>query len=229
VWVTHFPVEKWEELRRLVQPLGEGARTSVRLHGLGSAVALRRNRWVAQRDLQRQFTAITLCRLRYVPQKAQCLAEMTDSLNVRRAFRGPVPGPLPALDGKVVDTSFGEVPSEQLRLRLGNIWRLLEQRAADPLMELPPPPCVAGAIGGFVLGGLTGAIKRTRWDRDPAQFLMVPPGSDYMLVIVRASPAPARRETSRVLGILVRLGALGFLDPAAYYATHPHVEAVTPA
>jgi hypothetical protein len=66
---------------------------------------------------------------------------------------------------------------------------------------------VAGAIGGLVVGGLTGAIKRMRWDRDPAQFLDVPPGSDYMLVIVRASPAPARRETSRVLGLLVRAGA----------------------
>jgi hypothetical protein len=84
---------------------------------------------------------------------------------------------------------------------------------------------VAGAIGGLVVGGLTGAIKRMRWDRDPAQFLDVPPGSDYMLVIVRASPAPARRETSRVLGLLVRAGARAFLDPGVYYATHQRVDA----
>jgi hypothetical protein len=82
----------------------------------------------------------------------------------------------------------------------------------------------AGGVGGLVVGGLTGAIKRTRWDRDPAQFLVVPPGSNYMLVIARASPAPARRETSRTLGILARAGAMGFLDPAAYYAAHPQVE-----
>jgi hypothetical protein len=88
----------------------------------------------------------------------------------------------------------------------------------------------AGGIGGLVVGGLTGAIKRTRWDRDPAQFLLVAPGSDYLLVIVRASPAPARRETSRVLGTLVRSGAMAFLDPTVYYATHPQVEeALTPA
>jgi hypothetical protein len=88
----------------------------------------------------------------------------------------------------------------------------------------------AGGIGGLVVGGLTGAIKRTRWDRDPAQFLLVAPGSDYLLVIVRASPASARRETSRVLGTLVRSGAMAFLDPTAYYATHPQVEeALTPA
>jgi hypothetical protein len=63
---------------------------------------------------------------------------------------------------------------------------------------------VAGALGGFMVGGMTGAIKRTRWDRDPAGFLEVPPGSHYTLVIVSASPAPARRETARVMGILVR-------------------------
>jgi hypothetical protein len=88
----------------------------------------------------------------------------------------------------------------------------------------------AGGIGGLVVGGLTGAIKQTRWDRDPAQFLVVPPGSGEMLVIVRASPAPAWRETSRVRGTLVRCGAIGFLDPTAYYATHPQVEeALIPA
>jgi hypothetical protein len=77
---------------------------------------------------------------------------------------------------------------------------------------------VAGAIGGFVVGGMTGAISRTRWGRDPAPALEVPQGSNYMLVIVRASPAPARRETSRVLGILARCGALGFLDATAFHA-----------
>jgi hypothetical protein len=77
---------------------------------------------------------------------------------------------------------------------------------------------VAGALGGFMVGGMTGAIKRTRWDRDPAGFLEVPPGSHYTLVIVSASPAPARRETARVMGILVRAGARAFLDPTAYYA-----------
>ncbi|HEV7663792.1 MAG TPA: hypothetical protein VGQ62_09680 [Chloroflexota bacterium] len=82
----------------------------------------------------------------------------------------------------------------------------------------------AGGIGGLVVGGLTGVIKQTRWDADPAQFLVVPPGSEEMLVIVRASSAPARRETSRVLGTLVRSGAIAFLDPTAYYATHPQVD-----
>jgi hypothetical protein len=77
---------------------------------------------------------------------------------------------------------------------------------------------VAGALGGFMVGGMTGAIKRTRWDRDPAGFLEVPPRSHYTLVIVSASPAPARRETARVMGILVRAGARAFLDPTAYYA-----------
>jgi hypothetical protein len=79
---------------------------------------------------------------------------------------------------------------------------------------------LASAIGGFVVGGMTGAIKRTRWDRDPAPFIEVPPDSQCMLVNVEASPAPARRETSRVVGILTRAGAIGFLDPTAYYAAH---------
>ena len=79
---------------------------------------------------------------------------------------------------------------------------------------------LAGAIGGLVVGAMTGAIKRTRWDRDPAQFLEVPPDSEYMLVIVEASPALGRRETSRVMGILTRAGAIGFLDATAYYASH---------
>ena len=43
---------------------------------------------------------------------------------------------------------------------------------------------LAGAIGGVVVGGMTGAIKRTRWDRDQARFIEVPPDSQYMLVIV---------------------------------------------
>jgi hypothetical protein len=80
---------------------------------------------------------------------------------------------------------------------------------------------VAGALGGFVVGGMTGAITRTRWDRDVAGFLIVPPGSNSVLVIARASPAPARRETGHVIGFLVRAGARALLDPTAYYATHP--------
>jgi hypothetical protein len=89
---------------------------------------------------------------------------------------------------------------------------------------------LAGGIGGLVVGGLTGAIKRTRWDRDPAQFLVIAPGSEHMLVIVHASPAPAHRETSRALGILLRSGAVAVLDPTAYYASNPDVEeALTPA
>jgi hypothetical protein len=79
---------------------------------------------------------------------------------------------------------------------------------------------LAGAIGGLVVGGMTGAIKRTGWDRDQAQFIEVPPDSQHMLVIVEASPAPARRETSRVVNILTRAGTIGFLDPTAYYAAH---------
>jgi hypothetical protein len=78
----------------------------------------------------------------------------------------------------------------------------------------------AGAIGGFVVGSMTGAIASTRWDRDPAPFIDVPPSSHYRLVIVEASPAPAWRETSKVLRILARGGAIGFLDPTAYYAEH---------
>jgi hypothetical protein len=80
---------------------------------------------------------------------------------------------------------------------------------------------VAGALGGFVVGGMTGAITRTRWDRDVAGFLIVPPGSNSVLVIARANPSPARRETGHVIGFLVRAGALALLDPTAYYATHP--------
>jgi hypothetical protein len=78
----------------------------------------------------------------------------------------------------------------------------------------------AGAIGGLIVGSMTGAIGRTRWDRDPAQFISVPPNSQYRLVIVEASPALAWRETSKVLRILARGGAIGFLDPTAYYAEH---------
>jgi hypothetical protein len=77
---------------------------------------------------------------------------------------------------------------------------------------------LAGAVGGFIVGGMTGAIKHTRWDRDPAQFLDVPPGANYTVVIVRAGPALARRETARAIGVLVRAGALAFLDPTAYHA-----------
>jgi hypothetical protein len=80
---------------------------------------------------------------------------------------------------------------------------------------------VAGALGGLTVGGMIGAIKRTRWDRDMARFLIVPPGSNSVLVIARASPAPARRETGHVIGFLVRAGARALLDPTAYYATHP--------
>jgi hypothetical protein len=57
----------------------------------------------------------------------------------------------------------------------------------------------AGALGGFVIGGMTGAIKHTQWNPDTARFLTVPPGSNYMLLIARASPAPSRRETSRII------------------------------
>jgi hypothetical protein len=83
---------------------------------------------------------------------------------------------------------------------------------------------LAGAVGGLVVGGMTGAIARSRWDPNPADVLTVPPDSQAMLVIVRASPAPARKETSRVLSVLARAGAVAFLDPAAYYANHPHPE-----
>jgi hypothetical protein len=82
---------------------------------------------------------------------------------------------------------------------------------------------LAGGLGGLVVGGLTGAITRIRWDRNPAAFVEVPEGSEYVLVIVHAPAAPSRRDARRLMLALERAGALGFLDPTAYYATHPGV------
>jgi hypothetical protein len=135
------------------------------------------------------------------------------------------PGQYQLADTSLQEVVHGAVQAARLSLPAGALLGLGLAAAAIP----GPGPLAlagmafAGTIGGLVIGGLTGAIKRTRWDRDQARFLDVPPGgsNNYTLVIVRASPAPARRETSRVLGILARAGAIGFLDPSAYYATHP--------
>ena len=147
--------------------------------------------------------------------------------DAHRAVGVPLePGQYQLADASLQEVVHGAVRTARVSVPLGILAGLGVAAAAIPgagLLALAGM-AFAGGVGGLVVGGLTGAIKRTRWDRDPAQFLVVPPGSNYMLVIARASPAPARRETSRTLGILARAGAMGFLDPAAYYAAHPQVE-----
>jgi hypothetical protein len=147
-----------------------------------------------------------------------------------RAIAMPLePGRYQLADTSLQEVVHGAVRTARVSVPLGALTGLGLAAAAIP--GIGPLALAgmafAGAIGGFVLGGMTGAIERTRWDRDPAGFLEVPPGSSYFLVLVRASPAPARRETSRVVGILTRSAALGFLDPTAYYASHAQYQAVT--
>ena len=133
------------------------------------------------------------------------------------------PGRYQLADFSLQEVVHGAVKAAQVSVPLGALAGLGVAAAAIP--GVGPAAlagmALAGAIGGFIVGGMTGAIKRTRWDRDPAGFLDVPSGSHYMLVIVRASPAPARRETSRVKGVLARSGAIAFLDPTVYYAMSP--------
>ena len=133
------------------------------------------------------------------------------------------PGRYQLADTSLQEVLHGAVRAARVSMPLGAVAGLGLGAVAIPGVGLAAltAMAVAGALGGFVIGGMTGAIERTRWDRDPAQFLEVPPGSSDMLVIARASPAPARRETSRAMGSLVRAGARAFLDPTAYYATHP--------
>jgi hypothetical protein len=133
------------------------------------------------------------------------------------------PGRYQLADTSLQEVVHGAVRAARLSVPLGVVAGLGLGDLAIPGIGLVALAgmATAGAIGGLVVGGMTGAIKRTRWDRDPARFLDVAPGSSYLLVVVRSSPALARRETSRAIGVLVHAGALGFLDPTAYYATHP--------
>jgi hypothetical protein len=130
------------------------------------------------------------------------------------------PGRYQLADTSLREVVHGAVHAARVSVPLGALAGLGLGAAAIPGVGLAALAgiALAGALGGFIVGGMTGAIIRTRWDRDPARFLDVPQGSHYTLVIVRASPAPARRETARVIGVLVRAGALAFLDPTAYYA-----------
>jgi hypothetical protein len=139
------------------------------------------------------------------------------------------PGRYQLADTSLQEVVHGAVRAARVSVPLGALAGLGLGALAIPGVGLAALSgmAVAGAVGGFVVGGMTGAIKHTRWDRNTARFLDVPAGSTYMLVIARASPALARRETSRVIGLLARAGALGFLDPTAYYAAHP--EPVTEA
>jgi hypothetical protein len=133
------------------------------------------------------------------------------------------PGRLQLADTSLREVVHGAIRAARMSVPLGALAGLGLGAIAIPGVGLAAlaATALAGALGGFVVGGMTGAIKRTRWDRDPARFLDVPPGSNYMLVIARASPALARRKTSQVIGLLIHAGALAFLDPTAYYATHP--------
>jgi hypothetical protein len=133
------------------------------------------------------------------------------------------PGRYQLADASLQEVVHGAVRTARISVPVGALAGLGLGAAAIPGVGLAALAGVAaaGALGGFIVGGMAGAIQRTRWDRDPARFLEVPQGSRYMLVVVRASPAVGRRETSRVIRLLVRAGALGFLDPTAYYAAHP--------
>ena len=77
---------------------------------------------------------------------------------------------------------------------------------------------LAGMVGGLVIGGMSGAIARTRWNRDPADGLDVSRDGEYTLLHVHASPALGRREAQRVMRELMDTGAIAFLDPTAYFA-----------
>jgi outer membrane lipoprotein SlyB len=131
------------------------------------------------------------------------------------------PGRYQLADTRLQEVVHGAVRSARISVPAGALTGL--GLAAMSLPGIGPGAlagmAAAGALGGLVVGGMIGAINRTRWDRDPANFIEVPPDASHMLVLVRASSAPARRETSRVIGALVRARALAFLDPTAYYAT----------
>jgi hypothetical protein len=139
------------------------------------------------------------------------------------------PGRYQLADFSLQEVVHGAMSTARMSVPLGALAGLGLGAVAIPGVGLAALAglALAGAVGGFVVGAMTGAIKRTRWDRDPAGFLDVPPGSHYTLVVVDASPALARRETSHVRGILVRSGAIAFLDPSAYYASRESTPAGT--
>lgn len=65
-----------------------------------------------------------------------------------------------------------------------------------------------GVLGGALLGAYFGAIQRTRFDDDQAEWVDVPDGARRELVAVYTSgPAPRIRQ------LLRRTGARAFLDP----------------
>jgi hypothetical protein len=134
------------------------------------------------------------------------------------------PGRYPLSDRRLAEEARGALRGAGFGTPLGIVAGLGAAAAlpgVGPFVALAY--ALAGAVGGLIVGGLTGAIARTRWDRDAAEVIEVPEDAEYVLVIVHGSAAPGPRSARRLMLALERAGALGFLDPAAYYASHPTV------
>lgn len=77
---------------------------------------------------------------------------------------------------------------------------------------------VAGGTSGFVLGGYVGAIARTRYDDDVANWVRVPEGKAAYVVMTEV-PSAAVRECAKVRRTLRHAGAAAFLDTTSAEAT----------
>jgi hypothetical protein len=140
------------------------------------------------------------------------------------------PGRYQLADNRLQEVLQGAVRSARLSVPLGALAGL--GLAAVALPGVGPVAiaglAAAGAVGGLVVGSMIGAINRTRWDPDPAPFIDVGPDSRRMAVIVQASPALGRRETTRAIRHLARGGAIAFLDPTTFHQM-AHAVGLTPA
>jgi hypothetical protein len=72
----------------------------------------------------------------------------------------------------------------------------------------------AGALAGAVLGGLEGAVLRTRFDDDVSDSIEVAEDGSATLLALRTSSADG--TTGRARRALRRAGAVAFLDPTTF-------------
>jgi hypothetical protein len=82
----------------------------------------------------------------------------------------------------------------------------------------------AGALTRLGLGSTSGALRRIRWGEHGLAVLDVPPGAEYTLLIASSSAIADRK---RLVQLLADEGAQAFIEPTAYFATHPEPVART--
>src|SRR5262249_55101403 len=128
--------QRWNELGSLTELPAQFECTAKDCFHFWDSKASREHQWQTKGDLQCEFLVRAFGGVRQGFEQLQSPGEMTDRLHIGRALARALSGFLPVRNSLLLEPRFGVMVSQQFRLGLDCLGKLLLQDLSNLLMQL---------------------------------------------------------------------------------------------